>query len=158
MLALETEYLFDYCGRVRPFSEWLIAGDGGWGTRVIAPVVSGTVEGPKLKGVIADVGADWFVLRHDNVFAVDVRIAIQTDDGAYIHVQYEGVVDLPEDLIAEIMTGRLPQFVARVHTAPRFETGHEKYLWLNKIQAVAIGEVNTKKDPPEVCYSVYALR
>jgi hypothetical protein len=41
MLELKTEYLFDYCGRVRPFSEWLIAGDGGRGTRVIAPVVSG---------------------------------------------------------------------------------------------------------------------
>jgi hypothetical protein len=66
MLELKTEYLFDYCGRVRPFSEWLIVGDGGRGTRVIGPVVSETVEGTKVNGVIPDVGADWFAPRHDN--------------------------------------------------------------------------------------------
>jgi hypothetical protein len=114
MLALKTEHLFDSRATVKPFSEWMVVGDGGWGFRLIVPVAEGTVEGPKIKGVVGDLGADWGVLRHDNVLVVDARCVL--------------------------------------------ETGYEKYQWLNKIKAVAIGEVNQEKDPPEVRYSVYALR
>jgi hypothetical protein len=158
MLELRTEHLYDSRGTVKPFSEWMIVGDGGWGIRLIAPVIEGTVEGPRIKGVLREFGADWLVLRHDNVFVVDVRCVVETDDGALIHTYYDGIMEVPEETIAEMLGGNLPPFVARIHTTPRFETGHEKYKWLNKIKAVAIGECNSEKDPPEIRYSVYALR
>ena len=42
-----------------------------------------------------------------------------------------------------------------LRTAPLFETGDERYTWLNSIQAVGIGTVND--DQTEVSYEVYAL-
>ena len=47
MLELKTEHLFDSRATVKPFSEWMAVGDGGWGFRLIVPVNEGTVEGPK---------------------------------------------------------------------------------------------------------------
>ena len=103
MLELKTEHLYDSIGTVKPFSEWMIVGDGGWGNRLIAPVVEGTVEGPRIKGVVREFGADWLVLRHDNVFVVDVRCVVETDDGALIHTYYDGIMEVPEETIAEIL-------------------------------------------------------
>ena len=42
---------------------------------------------------------------------------------------------------------------ARLRTAPQFETGDERYLWLNAIQAVATGS----SDGTVVDHQVYAL-
>jgi hypothetical protein len=158
MRELKTEYLFDARFQVANPSGFMPAGDGGWGTRVIAPVIGGTVEGPRIKGTAKPFGADWFVIRHDGVFVVDVRIVIETDDGAFIHTYYGGIVDVTEGHVKSIAEGKFPSFVAAVHTTPRFETGHPRYLWLNRLVGVAIGEVNTHVDPIAVGYSVYALR
>ena len=63
-------------------------GPSSWGTRLVLPVLEGTVEGPKIKGRIRPFGADWGILRADNCFEIDVRAIIETDDGAFIHVYY----------------------------------------------------------------------
>ena len=69
-------------------------GPAAWGTRLICPVVRGTVEGPKIKGVVRPFGADWALIRTDNCLELDVRLVVETDQGAFIHVEYRGVVDL----------------------------------------------------------------
>ncbi len=43
---------------------------------------------------------------------------------------------------------------APIDTAPRFDTGDERYGWLNKIQAVANGSL----DGTTLTYEVYELR
>ena len=53
-----------------------------------------------------------------------MRFTLKTDDGAYIYVEYAGRADMANGLIA---------------TAPTFQTGDERYAWLNKIQAVGAG-------------------
>jgi Protein of unknown function (DUF3237) len=103
-------------------------GNGGWGTRAIAPVTGGTVEGPKIGAKAKNFGADWFVIRHDGAFVVDVRLVLETDDAAFIHMYYPGIVDVTREQLAQLSAGIFPPLVARVHTTPRFETGHEKYL------------------------------
>ncbi len=158
MRELKSEYLFDAHFTVTPPSGFMPAGDGGWGSRVIAPVTGGIVEGPRIKGTARSFGADWFVIRHDGVFVVDVRLVIETHDGAFIHTYYDGIVDVEEAHLERMAEGAFPAFRAPVHTTPRFETGHEKYRWLNRLVGVGIGEVNTGVDPITVDYSIYALR
>ena len=60
---------------------------------------------------------------------VDDRWTLRTDDGAVIFVQFNGRLDASEGL----------QFPVTVYVAPRFETGDERYAWLNRIQGVGKG-------------------
>ena len=72
-------------------------GPSSWGTRLVFPVVDGSVKGPKLEGEIRPFGADWGLIRADNCFELDVRILIETKDGAHIHASYSGIVDMTKE-------------------------------------------------------------
>ena len=114
--------------------------DGPHGTRVFVTVLGGSVNGPGIAGtVVPSSGADWVTVRADGHSQLDVRLLITTDDDAVISMEYRGVLD----------TG--PE--RRPRTAPLFQTSHERYRWLNNVQAVAIGTPGKN----EVTYEVYAL-
>lgn len=114
---------------------------GPQGGRAIVAVPSGTFEGPKLKGKLAEnSGGDWVTLRADGTFKLDVRITLVTDDGATILMAYQGIGKRSDD-------GNV------LRTAPLFETGDERYTWLNAVQGVGIGSSGQGK----VSYDVYAL-
>ena len=132
-------------------------GPAAWGTRLICPVVRGTVEGPKIKGVVRPFGADWALLRTDNCIELDVRLVVETGSGALIHVEYRGVVDLTQEQADQLLSGR-PVEDMKIHTAPRFETSHPDYVWLNRIQAVGCGSNEVVGEELKVTYSWYALR
>lgn len=97
------------------------------GTRVIVPITGGTVTGPRINGTVDALGADWLTMRADGTAQLDVRALIRTDDGAVIHTSYKGIM-------APTESGD-----RRITTAPLFETGDEKYAWMNAIQAIAVG-------------------
>lgn len=103
----------------------VVAG-GPHGTRVIVGINGGTVEGPRVKGTIAHLGADWLTMRADGTAQLDVRALVHTHDGAVIHTHYTGIMAPGEN-------------GPRIITAPLFETGDERYAWLNGVQAVATG-------------------
>src|SRR2546426_10470261 len=56
------------------------------GTRVTAPITSGHFEGPRLRGRVLPGGGDWTLLRGDGVLELDLRLTLETDDGALIHM------------------------------------------------------------------------
>ena len=132
-------------------------GPAAWGTRLICPVVRGTVEGPKIKGVVRPFGADWALLRADDCIELDVRLIVETDDGVPVHVAYRGVIDLTREQVDRLRSGRAVADM-KIHTAPRFETAHPDYAWLNRIQAVGCGSNEVVGDEIKVAYSWYALR
>ncbi len=132
-------------------------GPAAWGTRLIFPVVRGTVEGPKIKGVARPFGADWAIIRADNCLELDVRLVIETDDSALIHVEYRGVIDLTREQVEQLLSGQAVDGM-KIHTAPRFETAHPDYVWLNRIQAVGCGSGELVGEELKVMYSWYALR
>ena len=132
-------------------------GPSSWGTRLIFPVVGeGIVKGPKLNGRIRPFGADWGIIRADNCFDLDVRIVIETEDGAFIHTSYRGIAPMTKEQVDKFLTGELPKGVV-VYTTPRFETSHEKYQWLTRLQVVGRGSVEQDGDRFKVTYSWYAL-
>ena len=133
-------------------------GPSSWGTRLIYPVVDGgTVNGPKLRGKILPLGADWGLVRADNCFELDVRIVIETDDGAHIHASYKGVAAMTQEEAGQFLTGETPDGFT-FFTTPRFETAHKNYQWLTQIQAVGRGGVELDGDAIKVTYSWYILR
>jgi Protein of unknown function (DUF3237) len=105
-------------------------GAGPAGTRLIVEVVSAQVKGDRLRGeMLGAAAADWVIVGPGGTGTVDVRATLQTDDGAIIFVQYNGRLDTSQGL----------QFPMTACVAPLFETGDERYAWLNRIQAVGKG-------------------
>ena len=101
-------------------------GGGPKGSRLLVDVTSVEVEGERIRAKLAATdAADWLTVGDDpSVGCVDVRLTLETDDGAFIYVEYGGRADMAKGLIA---------------TAPTFQTGDERYAWLNRIQAIGAG-------------------
>ena len=57
----------------------LIGGEGRLG---IVPVRGGTFEGERLRGRVLPHGADWVSWSASGAMRIDVRTALETDDGA----------------------------------------------------------------------------
>src|SRR5258705_10839298 len=72
------------------------------GARVIAPITSGTFEGPRLRGRVLPGGGDWTLLRPDGVLELDLRITLETDDHALIYMTFYGVRHGPPDVMAAL--------------------------------------------------------
>ncbi len=108
----------------RPF-----AMPGPYGTRFIIELEEAKISGERLNGTMkGKAGADWAVAGTDGSLRLDVRYLMETDDGALIYVTYTGRSDMSEG------PGSAP-----LYATPTFETGDERYLWLNMVQAVAKG-------------------
>jgi hypothetical protein len=125
------------------------------GLRLNAYVTGGEVTGPRLQGRVRPVGGDWLTIRTDGVGILDVRATIETHDGALIYIAYTGVGDLGEDGYARLLGGE-PPGVLPLRTAPRLQTSHPDYTWVNRFQYVNVGEVDFESFA--VAYDLYALR
>lgn len=154
-IELRTEHIFDAHFDLAPPAEFIVFGKGGKGIRCMVPVKGGSIEGPKIKATLR-FGADWALIRDDSAFIADVRMVLETDDGALIHMEYDGILAMSEAETEKALQGEFPP-VAWAHTTLWFETGYENYLWLNKIRAAAIGKLVSEKGDLYVDYSVYAL-
>ncbi len=112
------------------------------GTRSIIPVTGGNFEGPRLRGKVLSGGGDWLLLRDDGVLELDLRITLETDDHALIHMTFQGLRHGPPEVIAALSRGEVID-PARYYfrTLPRFETSTEGYAYLNRIITVGVGEV-----------------
>src|SRR5262245_19941653 len=111
------------------------------GTRATAPIRSGHFEGPRLRGQVLPGGGDWTLLRGDGVLELDLRVTLETDDGALIHMASFGLRHGPPDVIAALARGETVDPAAYYfRTTPRFETAHPKYAFLNRLVAVSTGD------------------
>ena len=110
------------------------------GTRVIAPITSGTFEGPRLRGKVLG-GGDWLLTRADGVVELDLRITLETDDGALISMTSFGLRHGPPEVLAALARGEsVDPSTYYFRTAPRFETSAPSYAFLNRLIAVGSGD------------------
>lgn len=139
--ALPAEYIGTLSARTNDVARPMVAGP--LGTKVVATVSSSSFVGPKINATATDgvAAGDWLTIMADGSFSLDVRLSMQTDDGADIYITYVGFGHRNEDGTADI------------RTSPRFETGDERYAWLNSLFCVAVGK--TTSDGVE--YDVYAV-
>jgi hypothetical protein len=112
--------------------------------RSILEVATAKLEGERLSGTMKGAAsADWATIGPDLTCTLDVRSTFETDDGALVYTYYRGRIDLTKPL------GEAP-----VYAAPLYETGDDRYAWLNRIQAVAKG----KLDGPSLTYEIAEVR
>ena len=77
----------------------------------------------------------------DGTFELDLRVTLETDDGALIHMTSFGLRHGPREAIAALARGeRVDPSTYYFRTIPRFETGHPKYAFLNRLLAVSSGD------------------
>jgi hypothetical protein len=116
------------------------------GTRVIAEVADAVLEGERLRGRMrGNAGADWMTMNAAMVATLDVRALFETHDGALVYTWYHGRMDLSNGPAA-----------ANVYAAPLYETGDERYAWLNLVQAVAKGRLSD--DAKTLTYEICEVR
>ncbi|MFF5209286.1 DUF3237 domain-containing protein [Streptosporangium sp. NPDC000396] len=129
-------------------------GDSHWGRRRIIDIAGGSFEGPRLSGDILPGGADWQVLHADGMASIDTRYTLRTHDGAHLYISTSGVRHGPPEVLARLAAGEVVDpsaYYFRLFC--RFETGDERYLWLNRTLAVASGA----RTADAVRYDAYAL-
>lgn len=126
------------------------------GLRVNFYLAGGEISGPRLRGRILPVGADWLLVRSDGVGVLDLRTTFETEDGALIHAPFSAVIDLGEDGYHALLRGELAPDGTSFRSVPRYLTAHPDYAWLNRVQCVGIGQVFPSK--AEARCDVYALR
>lgn len=110
-------------------------------TFLIGEVTGIRLEGERLHASMkGHAAADWLRASPEGYGTLDVKVTVETDDGAVIHATY---------------TGRLQFDTMTVYATPLFHTGDERYAWLNRIQAVAKG---TFTPEGTLIYEMYELR
>ena len=110
------------------------------GTFVVAELETVRFEGEKLKASgKGSANADWVTISPDGTAVIDVKILLESDDGALIFVSY---------------TGRLDIATGTAYAAPTFQTGDERYAWLNNLVAVGKG----KTDQKSLTYELHEMR
>jgi hypothetical protein len=71
-------------------------------------------------------GGGWATTTSDRAFERDLRVTVETDDHALIHMTFTGVRDDSNHYL---------------RTLPRFETAAPQYAFFNRLLAVGIGEL-----------------
>ena len=121
-------------------------GAGPAGTRLIFEAESVKFDGERFSGEMMGVASgDWLLVGPEGTGTLDIRATFRTHDGAFVLAQYHGRLDASDGV-------DLPK---TVYVTPRFETGDERYAWLNRIQAVGKGIVHQDLT---IDYEWYELR
>ena len=111
------------------------------GNRVAYPLTGGTFTGPRLNGTILPVGADFSLTTPDNLFSPDGISILHTSDGANILWRSQGW-----------------QLGKYVYASAKFETGAERYAWLNTAVAVSRALVSVGGSSAGVGLDMFQVR
>jgi Protein of unknown function (DUF3237) len=140
--ALQTRYVFTITAQIGDVTS---AGDIGTGVRRIIPVIGGEVRGKEVNGKVCAFGADFQIIRPNELIELEAKYAFQTDDGAVIYVENRGIRFGPVELMHKLKRGEpVDPSLIYFRTVPRFETGAEKYRWL--MQSLFVGSAARHAD------------
>jgi hypothetical protein len=126
--VLQTRYVFTITAEIGDVTS---AGETGIGVRRIIPIIGGEVRGENVNGKVLGFGADFQIIRPNELIDLEAKYAFETDDGAVIYVENKGIRFGPLELLQKLKRGEpVDPSLIYFRTVPRFETGAEKYRWL----------------------------
>ena len=112
-----------------------------YGERRVVGILGGTVSGAKFNGRVLPGGADWQIVRGDGATDIQARYTIESESGATVMVQSDGLRHGPPDVIARLARGEtVDPSLYYFRTVMRFETADPALDWLNRILALARGQ------------------
>jgi hypothetical protein len=139
---LATKYVFTLTVRI---GEVTSAGETGHGVRRIIPILGGEVRGAEVNGKVCAFGADFQIIRPNELIELEAKYAFETDDGAVVYVENTGIRFGPVDLLQKLKRGEpVDPGLIYFRTVPKFETGSDKYRWL--MQNLFIGSAARHAD------------
>jgi hypothetical protein len=95
-------------------------------------------------------------MRHDDVLEIDVRLTLETDDEQHIYMSWKALRHGPKEVMDRLNRGEAVDPDAYYFRAtPYFETGSDKYGWMNRICSIATG---SQTNPPSVSGDVRGAR
>jgi Protein of unknown function (DUF3237) len=98
---LATRYVFTITARI---GEVISAGEIGTGVRRIIPIIGGEVKG-EVNGKVCPFGADFQIIRPNELIELEAKYAFKTDDGAVVYVENRGLRFGPVELLQKLKRG-----------------------------------------------------
>src|SRR3954470_7125128 len=125
---LSTKYVFTITAQIGGVTT---VGEIGHGVRRIIPIVGGEVRGEAVNGKVCAFGADFQIIRPNELIELEAKYAFETDDGAVVYVENKGIRFGPLELLERLKRGEpVDPKLIYFRTVPKCETGAEKYRWL----------------------------
>ena len=135
-------------------AESYVLGETPAGWRRIANFAGGSFVGPRISSRILPGSADAVLRRQDNAIQPDVRLILRTDHDSHIWVTYRGIRHGPQSIMDQIARDEpVDPGTYYQRAALFFETGDERYDWLNRIIGIGTG----RRVPGQMIYDVYEL-
>ena len=149
--VLGTRYVFTITARIGGVTT---VGDTGHGVRRIIPILGGEVRGENVNGKVCAFGADFQIIRPNELIELEAKYAFETDDGATVYVENKGIRFGPAELLQKLKRNEpVDPKLIYFRTVPRFETGHAKYRWLMESLFVA----SAARHPDRVVVDVHQV-
>jgi Protein of unknown function (DUF3237) len=112
------------------------------GERRIVPITGGTFEGPKIKGVVLNGGADYQFANNDNTRTeIEAIYNLKTDDGVLIHIRNIGIISRTKEQATALKKGEQIDWTKiYFRAAPKFDAPMDsQYDWLNNALFISKG-------------------
>lgn len=91
------------------------------GKRIVQEIAGVTLAGDRVNATLkGHAAADWLAIDATGIATFDIRMTLETEDGALLYLNYEGKADWSGGM------GQSP-----VYVIAKFETGDDRYRWLN---------------------------
>ena len=125
------------------------------GERVYWEMTDGLLSGPRINARIAAPGGDWLTVGSDGFWRTDVRVQLRSHDDALILLHYTGLVQQTEKFKKATEYSLATQYPDQyMRMLFRFDTGVDKYAWLNQFLFIAEGRL---AGPKQIEYNVYRV-
>jgi Protein of unknown function (DUF3237) len=110
------------------------------GERRMIPILGGTVEGPRMSGIVIPGGTDYQIIRDPGLAEIHARYVLESKSGARVYVENTGIRRGDPEDIARLRRGEtVDSALIYFRTAPRFETSAPEFAWLMRSLFVCVG-------------------
>jgi hypothetical protein len=126
-----------------------------WGARQYWEVSEASLSGAHISATMAMTGGDWMGVSGDGFWRPDVRVQFRTTDDAVILMRYTGLVEQSDRFMRAASENHETSWDDQyMRLAVTFETGDERYRWLNENLFVARGRLI---GTGEIEYTIYRV-